>query len=82
MNNKKQRMNIAKAMHEIVCSLNNESWYYNYWISVMPDEPTKEDFEDFGEDEQMFEELCSMFEYIMTCACRTEKPFYIGGKCV
>lgn len=50
----------AKAMHEIISSLNNENAYES-WIYLMPDSPTEEDFKDFGENPEMFNELCNKF---------------------
>lgn len=81
---KKDRLEFVKAMHEIVCALNNEGYYYDRWINVMPDCPTEEDFEDFTEEDNkdILEELAAMFEYIMTEACKEEKPFYVGGNCI
>lgn len=81
---KAERLAFVKAMHNIVCSLNDESFYYDNWINIMPDCPTEEDFEYFtGEDDKdSLEELATMFAHIITEACKDEKPFYIGGNCI
>ena len=54
----------AKAMHEIISSLNNENAYAS-WIYLMPDSPTEEDFQDFGENPEMFNELCNKFANLL-----------------
>lgn len=79
-----EKLAFVKAMHTIIRSLNDESYYFDRWINVMPDCPTEEDFEDFAkkDNEDILEELAAMFAYIMTDACKDEKPFYIGGACV
>lgn len=81
---KAEKLSFVKAMHNIVCSLNDERFYYDGWIHLMPDCPTEEDFKDFAEEDNkdLLEELAAMFAYIMTEACKDEKPFYIGGNCI
>ena len=56
----KIRTQQVKAMHEIITLLNNENAYTS-WIYLMPDCPTEDDFKDFGENSEMFNELCNKF---------------------
>lgn len=56
----RQRVRLAKAMHEIICCMNNEGAYES-WIYLMPDQPQEDDFEWFAEDDDNFRELVHKF---------------------
>ena len=67
MNSKraKENLELVKAMHTIVCSINDERAYYCNWIYRMPDGATEEDFEYFAEDDEEMKELCECFRRII-----------------
>ena len=51
-------------MHLTMRSMNNEEAYWS-WCSIMPDEPTLDDFEYFAYDDEKFEELKEGFQKIL-----------------
>lgn len=53
------RKNLAKQMHNYILELGDED-IYETWILVMPDEPTEDDFDWFGDAEE-FKDLCETF---------------------
>lgn len=57
-----EKLQLVKAMHAIVLSMNNESAYMA-WIYEMPDEPSEEDFQYFAEPENQssFDDLTNLF---------------------
>lgn len=55
----------VKAMHECVMCANDENLYMN-WVLTVPDEPTKEDFEDIADDKKMYNEVCDLFVRIIS----------------
>lgn len=73
-----ERYHFMKAMHSIVCSLNNEEAYYE-WIYLVPDQASDEDLFDIAEDDDMFKEACETFRNIMS-EYATD-GFYINKKC-
>ena len=58
------RVETVKAMHKIVCRLNNENAYFS-WINIVPDEPEEDDFEFIGNDDELFESAVISFKNIM-----------------
>ena len=72
------RIYLMKAMHTIVCALNNEDAYYE-WINLVPDEASNEDLEDIAQDDWLFKDACETFRRIMNEYADDE--FYIDRKC-
>ena len=58
---KKNRVELLKAMHRIVASLNHEGAYYNSWIYLVPDCPSEEDFIDMAENDDIMDECAKLF---------------------
>lgn len=60
--NKEERIADLKAMHRIIISCNDETYYWN-WVSYgwIPDEPTEEDFEYVADNEEAWVETCDRF---------------------
>ena len=54
------RVELIKAMHIVMCCMNNEDAYME-WVETMPDCPVTEDIEFFAEDEKEFDELSEEF---------------------
>lgn len=50
-----------EAMHKLMCLANDENIYYNNWIYLVPDEPSKEDFIDIAMDDELFDECFNLF---------------------
>lgn len=73
-----ERYELMKAMHAIVCSLNNEDAYCE-WIILVPDEATNEDLYDIAEDDDLFKDACDTFRSIMSDYAAD--GFYVGKKC-
>lgn len=59
-----ERYEILKAMHKLICSMNDESAYCE-WIYLVPDEATTEDLWDIAEDVESFKDSCVLFRDIM-----------------
>ena len=77
--NEMDRYNNLKAMHTIVCSLNNENAYYNHWIYNVPDCPQEDDFEFMAEEDEK-----ELYNDTVECFLRLMKRYtkdglYIGG---
>ena len=58
---KKSRVELLKAMHMIVASLNHESAYYNSWIYLVPDCPSEQDFIDMAENDNDMNDCAKLF---------------------
>lgn len=59
------RYEIVKAMHEIVCAMNNEQAYFQ-WIYIVPDCATDEDLRDIAMDDSLFADTIAAFRRIFT----------------
>ena len=59
------KTDIVRHMHEIICDLNDETYYLDMWIQLVPDGACEEDFEDIAETEDLFDEVVAMFFEIM-----------------
>lgn len=57
---KKERIELLKAMHTIVCDFNHENAYMR-WINLVPDCPSEEDFADMAEDDEDMEDAVKLF---------------------
>lgn len=53
-----------KAMHQLVLNLNDESAYES-WITIVPDEPSDEDFEYIVTETELYDEAIRCFRYIV-----------------
>lgn len=58
------RFKLAKAMHEVICSLNDEGAYMT-WIYLVPDDADDDDLMWFAEDESEFDDLCRLFNKLI-----------------
>lgn len=58
---KKNRVELLKAMHRIIASLNHEVAYYNSWIYLVSDCPSEEDFIDMAENDDIMDECAKLF---------------------
>lgn len=64
-NDEQDRVNLVKAMHHIVVSLNDEQPYYGIWVDYIPDEPSEYDFVAVATDDELLDELIEEFRYIV-----------------
>lgn len=55
-----KRIELLKAMNEIVMHLDDEETYYR-WIDLVPDCATEEDFKDIAQDDDDMQEICDLF---------------------
>jgi len=65
MIDKKKRLEAIKAMHTLVCMLNDESAYM-CWINLVPDEATEQDLVDMSKDDGDMEDVSRKFIGIMS----------------
>ena len=56
----RMRADQLEAMHRVIQSANDEELYYA-WILVVPDEPSREDFEELAADDADYNEICDLF---------------------
>lgn len=68
----KYRIRKLKAMHEMVLNIDNEE-YYMTWIYTIPDEPSKEDFEDIAEDIETYNEAEELFKRLIVKAIKNNE---------
>jgi hypothetical protein len=61
MNKTQQRIDLLKAMHEIMVNMNNENAYYSWVTLGVPDEPQEDDFEFIASDPEGFKEVTDHF---------------------
>lgn len=54
------RMNQLKAMHSLMCNVNDETIYLS-WIQTMPDGATEDDFKDIALDDDLYNECFELF---------------------
>lgn len=59
------RADQLEAMHRLICLANDES-IYEHWILLVPDEPSREDFEDMAEDLATYNEVCDLFQRLVS----------------
>ena len=57
---RKERIELLKAMHTIVCDFNHENAYMR-WINLVPDCPSEDDFADMAEDDGDMESAVKLF---------------------
>ena len=55
------RINLLKAMHEIMIHMNNEDAYWRWVILGVPDEPSEDDFRFIASDKESFNECVEHF---------------------
>lgn len=56
----RMRADQLEAMHRVIQNTNDEEIYYT-WILVVPDEPSREDFEELAADDADYNEVCDLF---------------------
>lgn len=49
-----------QAMHEVIRNANDEGIYMT-WIYLVPDEPSRDDFEFMAESDETYKEVCDLF---------------------
>ena len=59
------RIRTLKTMHELVLMIDDEQYYHNDWIDLVPDEPSDEDFEYIADSKELYEEVVERFLAIM-----------------
>ena len=59
------RMNLVGGMNEYMSCINDETAYYDYWIEVVPDECTEDDLESIAENDELFNDVCKLFGFII-----------------
>lgn len=72
----KARIELLKAMHLIMQTMNNEEAYFA-WINTMPDEPQEDDFEFIAGDEEELKECVQAFKRIFVAY--QKDGIYVGG---
>lgn len=55
-----ERTNLLIKLHSIMICMNDENAYME-WIEMVPDQPTREDFEDIAQDNEFFNEILEDF---------------------
>ena len=63
-----ERVYLLECMNTIVINLVDESFYYDYWILIVPDKADKDDFLTMAEDNTLFDLACKTFINIMRMA--------------
>lgn len=58
------RFQLIKAMHLIVCSINDETAYAR-WICLVPDCASSDDFEDIAQDDDLYGNCCDLFRELV-----------------
>ena len=61
---KKDRIELLKAMHRIVCCFNHEDAYIR-WINLVPDCPSEDDFADMAEDDDDMNDAAKLFRTLI-----------------
>ena len=59
------RVKLLKAMDEIVGDISDEN-AYAWWIEIVPDQASNDDFEYIAEDQKLCDEVCRRFALIMS----------------
>lgn len=62
--NKEERKTLLKQMHAIIANLNDEKAYL-WWILVVPDGATDDDFDYMAEDAKLCTDVCELFGKII-----------------
>lgn len=62
--NKEERKALLKQMHSIIANLNDERAYF-WWILVVPDGATDDDFGYMAEDAELCTDVCKLFGKII-----------------
>ncbi|MGE4353512.1 MAG: hypothetical protein AB7D36_05460 [Oscillospiraceae bacterium] len=61
----KFRADQLQAMHEVIRCANDEN-IYMAWIPLVPDEPSREDFESIAENTEAYNEVIDLFIYLVS----------------
>lgn len=64
MGTHESRMQLIKAMHIVVCSMNDEE-AYEKWIYLVPDCATADDFDDIAQDDDLYGDCCDLFRELV-----------------
>lgn len=63
-----ERAYLLECMNTVVANLVDESFYYDHWIVVVPDEASRYYFHTIAEDDELFDLACKTFMKIMKMA--------------
>lgn len=56
------KFEVLKAMHTLALALNNEQFYYRYWIEIIPDGADLEELQEIAEcDPETFSDAVRVF---------------------
>lgn len=72
------RYEILKAMHTIMCAMNNEEAYFNHWVYLVPDAATDEDLREIAADESFFADVVACFR--RNFPRYADDGLFVGGK--
>lgn len=70
------RVKLLMAMDTVIDAINDERAYFE-WITLIPDQPTLEDFQDIAEDNDLYAEACLLFRQLLKRYGKS--GFYIVG---
>ena len=59
-----ERYEILKAMHKLMCVMNDEQAYME-WICIVPDGADNYDLQEIADDDEIFSDCCIAFRDIM-----------------
>ena len=76
---KRERVDILKSMHRLVCAMNDEEAYMA-WIICIPDGADDTELEDIAlHDEEIFKDACNLFNRLVKdCACKS--GYYVSNR--
>lgn len=66
----------VKAMNLVIRNMNDETAYMS-WINWVPDRATELDCVDVADDDELFDDVCAMFRYLIRDYGK--HGFYFGG---
>lgn len=71
---------VLKAMNVLAKACNDESFYYNWWIEIIPDEASDAELQEIAqEDKETFADAVRIFiNHFDKCA--REGGFYVDGE--
>lgn len=55
------RIKLLKDMHQYIIEIGDEEIYMDWVTLAVPDEPREDDFESIAEDDENWNECCSLF---------------------
>lgn len=58
---KQEKIDLLKAMHIVMLNANDETCYYHWILTGVPDAPSEEDFEYIAKDKEAFKYVVNLF---------------------